>query len=144
MLPSSGYKTIRETVKKFVKITRARDSARVGKKVNSRETEVLIKTTRGHSSLPKNKTHFLLLAVFLVDIGETGRRMADRFREHRREVINGKNDLHVPAHFNQPNHTLEDMKVAVLKAGLVKQEMRFIFRQGTVARSGLDQDFNFT
>ena len=37
------------------------------KKVNSRETEVLIKTTRGHSSLPKNKTHFLLLAVFLFD-----------------------------------------------------------------------------
>ena len=58
--------------------------------------------------------------------------MADRFREHRRDVINGKNDLPVPTHFNQPNHTLEDMKVAVLKAGLVnqeyrkKQEMRFI------------------
>ena len=44
-----------------------RAGARMGKKVNSRETEVLIKTTRGHSSLPKNKTHFLLLAVFLVD-----------------------------------------------------------------------------
>ena len=82
--------------------------------------------------------------------GETGCRMADRFREHRRDVINGKNDLPVPAHFNQPNHTLEDMKVAVLKAGLVnqeyrkKQEMRFIFRQGTVALSGLYQDFSFT
>ena len=43
-----------------------RAGARVGKKVNSRKTEVLIKTTRGYSSLPKNKTHFLLLAVFLV------------------------------------------------------------------------------
>ena len=63
MLPSSGYKTIRKTVKKFVKIVRVpncmlahvtvRASVRVGKKVNSRETEVLIKTTRGHSSLPK-------------------------------------------------------------------------------------------
>ena len=59
MLPSSGYKTIKETVKKFVKIARVRNymlahvtvraGARVGKKVNSRETEVLIKTTRGHS-----------------------------------------------------------------------------------------------
>ena len=81
MLPSSAYKTIRETVRKFVNIARVpnymlahvivRASARVGKKVNSRETsskpEVLIKTTRGHSSLPKKKPHFLFLAVFLVD-----------------------------------------------------------------------------
>ena len=39
-----------------------------------------------------------------VYIGETGRRLADRFREHRRDVINGRNDLPVPAHFNQANH----------------------------------------
>ena len=44
-----------------------RAGARVGRKVNSRETEVLVKTNHGHSTLPKNKTHFLLLAVFLVD-----------------------------------------------------------------------------
>ena len=43
----------------------------------------------------------------------------------------------------QANHTLEDMKVAVLKAGLVnqeyrkKQEMRLIFNYGTVGPSGL-------
>ena len=52
MLPSSRYKTMRETVKKFVKIARVpnympvhvtvRASARVDKKVDSRETEVLI------------------------------------------------------------------------------------------------------
>ena len=59
--------------------------------------------------------------------------MADCFTEQRRNAINGKTYLHVPAHFNQPNRTLGDMKVAVLKAGLVnqeyrkKQEMRFIF-----------------
>ena len=38
-----------------------------GQKSEFTETEVLIKTTRGHSTLPKNKTHFLLLAVFVVD-----------------------------------------------------------------------------
>ena len=85
-----------------------------------------------------------------VYIGETGRRLADRFREHRRDVINGRNDLPVPAHFNQTNHTLEDMKVAVLKAGLVnqeyrkKQEMKLIFKYGTLGPSGLNQDFSFT
>ena len=30
-----------------------------------------------------------------VYIGETGRRLADRFREHRRHVINGRNDLYL-------------------------------------------------
>ena len=74
-----------------------------------------------------------------VYIGETGRRLADRFREHRRDVINGRND-----------HTLDDMKVAVLKAGLAnqdyrkKQEMRLIFKCGTMSPSGLNQDFTFT
>ena len=85
----------------------------------------------------------------IVYIGETGRRLADRFREHRRDIINGRNDLPVPAHFNQPNHTLEDMKVAVLKAGLAnqeyrkKQEMRLIFKYGTVGPRGLNQDLSF-
>ena len=50
----------------FAHVT-VRAGAPVSKKVNSRETEGFIKTTRGHSSLPKNKTHFLLLAIFLVD-----------------------------------------------------------------------------
>ena len=44
------------------------------------------------------------------------------------------------------NHTLEDMKVAVLKAGLAnqdyrkKQEMRLIFKCGTMGPGGLNQD----
>ena len=86
----------------------------------------------------------------IVYIGETGRRLADRFREHRRDIINGRNDLPVPAHFNPPNHTQEDIKVAVLKAGLTsqeyrkKQEMRLIFKYGTVGSRGLNQDFSFT
>ena len=75
-----------------------------------------------------------------VYIEETGRRMADRFRENRRDVMNERNYLPVPAHFNQPNHTLEVMKVAVLKADLAnqeyrkKQEMRFIFWEGAMTR----------
>ena len=74
----------------------------------------------------------------------TERRMADRFREHRRDVSNGRNDFPVPANFYQCNHTLEDTKVAVLKASLTnqeyhrKQEMRFIFRQGTMALNDLE------
>ena len=53
------------------------------------------------------------------------------------------------AFFNQTNHTLDDIKVALLKAGLAnqdyrkKQEMRLIFKYGTMGPSGLDQDFSF-
>lgn len=85
-----------------------------------------------------------------VYIGETGPTFADRFREHCRDVINGRNDLPVPAHFNSTNHTLDDMKVVVLKEGLAnqdyrkKQEMSLIFKYGTMCPSGLNQDFSFT
>ena len=77
--------------------------------------------------------------------------LADRFREHRRDVINRRNDLPVPSHVNQANHTLEDLKVAVFKAGLTnqeyckKQEMHLIFKYGTVTPSGLNnQGASFT
>ena len=68
-----------------------------------------------------------------VYIGETGCGLADHFREHRRDVSNGRNHLPVPAHFNQANYTQEDMKAGVLNAGLAnqeyskKREMRLIF-----------------
>jgi len=85
-----------------------------------------------------------------VYFGETGRWLADRFREHLRDVINGRKDLPVPAQFNQTNDTLEDRKVAVLKVGLTnqdyrkKQEIRLIFKYGTMVPSGLNQDFSLT
>ena len=124
--------------------------------VNSSNTIV---TPKGHVNITGHYTCTTENVVYCltcekcpstVYIGETGRRMADRFREHRRDVINGRNDLPVPAHFNQPDHSLQDMKVAVLKAGLVnqqhrkKQEMRYIFKHGTLAPSGLNHDFSFT
>ncbi|KAL9961663.1 hypothetical protein ACROYT_G030654 [Oculina patagonica] len=113
--------------------------------VNSSNT---ISTPKGHVNITGHFTCTTENVVYCVScekcpstvyIGETGRRMADRFREHRRDVINGRNDLPVPAHFNQPDHSLQDMKVTVLKAGLTnqqyrkKQEMRYIFQHGTLA-----------
>ena len=40
-----------------------------------------------------------------VYIGETARRLADRFREHRVDVIKKKGDVPVPHHFNSENHS---------------------------------------
>ena len=84
-----------------------------------------------------------------VYIGETGRRLADRFREHRLDVLHNKGDLHVAQHFNGPRHSLEDMPVAVRKGGLAqsdlrqREEMRFIFKFRTLAPLGINRDFSF-
>ena len=83
-------------------------------------------------------------------LGETGCRLADHFREHRRDVSNGRNHLPVPAHFNQANYTQDDMKAGVLNAGLAnqeyskKQEISLNFFNGTMGPSGLNQDSFFS
>ena len=85
-----------------------------------------------------------------VYIGETGRRLADRFREHRLDVLHKKSDLPVAIHFNSPGHSLEDILVAVLRSGLSKrdvrqrEEMRQIFKFQTLAPRGMNRDFSFT
>ena len=84
-----------------------------------------------------------------VYIEETGRRLADRFREHRLDVLHNKGDLPVAQHFNGPSHSLEDMRVVVVKGGLAqrdlrqREEMRFTFKFRTVAPLGINRDFSF-
>jgi len=50
--------------------------------------------------------------------------LADRFKEQRLDVLNKKSDLPVAQHFNGPGHSLEDVRVAVLKSGLAKKDVR--------------------
>ena len=75
----------------------------------------------------------------VVYIGETGRRLGDRFREHRLDVIKKKVALPVPAHFAGMYHQLKDMQVAVIRAGLperdkrIREEMRLIHNFGTLS-----------
>ena len=59
-----------------------------------------------------------------VYIGETGRRLAGRFREHRLDVLHNKGDLPVAQRFNGPSHSLEDMRVAVVRGGLKQRDLR--------------------
>ena len=89
---------------------------------------------------------------WVVYIVETGRRLGDRFREHRLDVIKKKVAPPVPAHFAGMDNQLEHMQVAVTRAGLPEQDkrrrekMRFIhnFFFRTLAPGGLNQDFSFT
>ena len=54
----------------------------------------------------------------------SSRRLGDRFLEHRLDVIKKKVALPVPAHFAGMDHQLEDMQVAVIRAGLPEQDKR--------------------
>ena len=74
-----------------------------------------------------------------VYIGETGRRLGDRFREHLRDVEINDKDASKPVtrHFNLPNHSQKHMAVCGLSLHLGNTESRknieqkFIFQIGT-------------
>ena len=97
--------------------------------INSSST---ITTPKGHANI--TETFFLhngqrgplsvvhQMSIDSVHWTQVGGPLYESFREHRRDVINGRNDLPVPAHFSQANHTMKDIKVAVLMAGLANQE----------------------
>ena len=46
-------------------------------------------------------------------IGQTCRSLRERFGEHRRGITNNLDDS-VPIHFNEPNHTLDDVELIPL------------------------------
>ena len=87
-------------------------------------------------------------ACTLSYVGETGRRLGDRFCEHLRSVSK-KADLPVAKHFSSPDHTTDDMMVAVVRAGLHntrdrrRAEGRLIFKCKTLQPRGINIDFNF-
>ena len=80
-------------------------------------------------------------------IGETGRRLADRFREHLRDV--GKKDTDaskpVAGHFNVPNHSHHNMTICGLSLhhgnteSCKNLEQKFIFQLGTFYPQGTNE-----
>ena len=84
-------------------------------------------------------------------IGETGRRLGDRFREHLRDVEKGDKDASKPVarHFNLPNHIKQHMSVCGLSLYLGSTESRknleqkFIFQIGTLNPHGINERFSF-
>ena len=80
-----------------------------------------------------------------VYIGEAGRRLGDRFREHLRDVERNDKDASKPVarHFNLPNHSKQLMAVCGLSLHLGSSESRktleqkFIFQIGTLDPHGI-------
>ena len=84
-------------------------------------------------------------------IGETGRRLGDRFREHLRDVEKDNKDASKPVarHFNLRNHSKQHMAVCGLSLhqGSTESrktlEQRFIFQIGTLNPHGINERFSF-
>ena len=84
-------------------------------------------------------------------IGETGRRLGDRFREHLRDVEKDDKDASktVARHFNLPNHSKEHMSICGLSLhqgttdSRKNLEQRFIFQIGTLNPNGINERFSF-
>ena len=82
-------------------------------------------------------------------IGETGRRLGDRFREHLRDVERSDKDASKPVArpFNLPNHSKQHMAICGLSLHLGSSENRktleqkFIFQIGTPI--GINERFSF-
>ena len=85
-------------------------------------------------------------------IGETGRRLGDRFREHLLDVKNNSQDVSKPVarHFNQPGHSHNNMKMfgLSLHQGNTESrkctEQRLIFKIGTSSPAGINERFSFS
>ena len=82
-------------------------------------------------------------------IGETGRRLWERFSEHLRSVRNNSSGFSVAEHFNSASHPLNDIMICGLKrcsgdnSPRKNQEMRLIFELGTLKPNGLNINFSF-
>ena len=80
------------------------------------------------------KTWFMPSNAIPEYIGETGRRLGDRFREHLRSTRLTDTDFPVGRHFASPGHTAEDMLVSVIRSGFSSTthrrsvEARMIFK----------------
>ena len=83
-------------------------------------------------------------------IGETGRRLGDRFSEHLRDVEINDKDASKPVarHFNLPKHSQKHMAVCGLSLHLGNTESRknrtkFIFQIGTLSPCEINERFSF-
>ena len=90
------------------------------------------------------------VSTILHYIGETGRRLSDRFSEHLRSVRTMHDvDNPVAQHFNTANHSISDIKVyaiSLISCGndsRKKQEKRVIFKIWTIHPHGLNERFFF-
>jgi len=93
-------------------------------------------------------THTLCKKIY---IGETGRKLADRFREHLRDAEQNNTDASKPVvrHFNLRNHSHHNMTICGLSLhhrnteSRKNLEQKFIFQLGTLFPHGINECLSF-
>ena len=91
---------------------------------------------KDHRKAPANCKIYICNKLY---IGESGRKLGDRFREHLLDVKNKGSDLSKPVarHFNLPGHSHEHMEICGIYLHLgnnetrKRKEQRLIFKLGT-------------
>ena len=84
-------------------------------------------------------------------IGESGRKLGDRFHEHLLDVKNKGSDISKPVarYFNFPGHSHEHMEICGINLHFGNnetrkwKELRLIFKLGTFAPNGINERFSF-
>ena len=88
-----------------------------------------------------------------IHMGETGRRVADHFHEHLRDIDVEKNDTNASKpgsrHFNLPHHSLHNMTMCGLSLhhrnteSHKNLEQKFSFQLGTLYPHGINEHLSF-
>ena len=112
----------------------------------------LIKITDRFDCTSTNAIYFITCNLCKMRyIGETGRILGDRFREHLRDIKNNDKDASKPVsrHFNFPDHSFNNMTVCGLSLlqgnteSRKNSEQKFIFKIGTLVPHGINQLLSF-
>ena len=99
-------------------------------------------------------SHIIVYQSFygaLLKLGETGRRLADRFRKHLRDAEQNNTDASKPVvrHFNLPNHSHHNITICGLSLhhrnteSRKNLEQKFIFQLGTLSPHGINERLSF-
>ena len=106
------------------------------------------------TSIPVNVSNCITCTLCeKIYIGETGRRLADRFREHLRDVEKHDTDASKPVacHFNLPYHSHHNMTICGLSLHHGNKEshknlvQKFIFQLGTLSPHGIkERSFHYS
>ena len=115
-----------------------------------------------HFNLPNHSHHYMTICGLSLHHGNlhamqenlhrgTGRRLADRFREHLRDAEQNNTDASKPIarHFNLPNHSHHYMTICGLSlhhgnTGSRKNlKQKFIFQLGTLSPHGINERLSF-
>ena len=111
-----------------------------------------VKVTDHFTCITTNVIYCITCTLYKkIYIRETGRRLADRFREHLRDAEQNNTDASKPVtrHFNLPNHSHHTMTICGLSLhhgnteSRKKLEQKFIFQLGTLSPHGINERLSF-